>query len=248
MAENYTNYIDREECIGDSLVTINNNFANLDTATTLLSNTSHAWVKSKSGILDEQASWYSIYKPQLMFATDWLANNTTKLTNTTNWTLVNSTNVNQTVSLVQKLSSDIQKNLAWYHLNGTLLTETYNVRAFEQTYKKSINVVSQPNDIGKNVLDVLHSDYSSLLGGYSNYLKGDFNTLAGGKTNNIEGSGNFIGSGVSNKIKGDNSIILGGTLNIVTGVDNFLGGGVTSEIQGNYNVLNGGLMLSLIHI
>jgi hypothetical protein len=241
MAEKYTKYIDREECIGDSLVTINTNFANLDTATYTISST-HTWFSKNSDDITFQVAWYNAFKTQLVFATTWLVNNSEKQKATLEWVDKNGIDLIETTTYFKKISNDLRKNVAWYNLNGNLLTETYKVRAFEQTSKKSINVVSQANDIGKNNLEILYSDYSSILGGFSNYLKGDYNSLGGGHTNSIEGSANFIGAGVTNRIEGNTSVLLGGNLNIIQGNNNFVGGGMTSEVKGDYNSMCGGLM------
>jgi hypothetical protein len=51
MSTNYTQQISEEECIGDSLDTINNNFASLDTTCTLLSGTfTAAYVCEMNGV------------------------------------------------------------------------------------------------------------------------------------------------------------------------------------------------------
>ncbi len=242
MAGKYTSTIDREECIGDSLVTINNNFANLDSAVETLSTTSHAWVRSVSTNLNNQITWYSKYQTQLTTATEWLSSNFDRQTSTYTWVENNSGNVGSTVTEFNKVSSNLTKNLTWFNTYGDLLTNSYLTRAFELTRKKSINVVADRQDPSKNNVESLYSDYSSLLGGYANRLRGDFNILAGGKTNVVEGSASIIGCGVSNRINGNNSILLGGTLNLVTGSNSVLGGGSECTVTGNYSVVNGGLL------
>ena len=98
-------------------------------------------------------------------------------------------------------------------------------------------------------------NYSSVLGGKDNIVKGDYTSISGGEGNNakldysIIGGGyqnlteqeyTFIGGGKLNEVKGKYSSIIGGNQNKITKQSSIIGGGLQNTTLGLYTCILGG--------
>ncbi len=111
------------------------------------------------------------------------------------------------------------------------------------------------------------ADYSTINGGYGNYIKGFYGYIGGGKYNNIHGNYNMIGGGEyanndfdesgnavlipdhswavitggrRNYTKNNYATVLGGETNNTSGISSVITGGSNNIINGNYSVITGG--------
>lgn len=86
------------------------------------------------------------------------------------------------------------------------------------------------------------SGYSSIVGGYLNYIRGAKSIIAGGETNRIDSaSHSFIGSGSQNIVSAPSASIVGGDFDTVSGQFGFIGGGTNNKASGDRSVVGGGI-------
>jgi hypothetical protein len=102
----------------------------------------------------------------------------------------------------------------------------------------------------------VNSEYGTISGGYSNYIKGPYGSVGGGIENIIEseegatiggGQGNLargvygtVAGGQANSAKGNWSTVAGGENNIVENEYSSIGGGSSNIIEGAFSVIPGG--------
>lgn len=240
----FTLHIDPEECIGDSLDTINQNFLNLDTGIQALSASSLGWVNSNSATITESYTWVRNNSADTESVCTWYVANSTFNFNINSWVAQNSATIGQGTTFILSNSSNTSNAYTWVRRNSSDVTQLINTRSYIKSSRESIypsNVLTKKNNFESI------SNYSVLAGGSDNYLRGDYSTIAGGSTNILSANRSVIAGGFGIRLQGDLNVICGGSLHNVSGTDNFLGGGNTNSLSFKYGVIGGGLRNTVLN-
>lgn len=246
MSDNFTYYIDREQCMGDSLDFINLSFGNLDTAVTDISTTSHTWVTNTSSLILSSVNWINSNYNSLNYAANWITSNESSQRAIATWMQTNSSAVARAATWVQRTSSEKDKTSTWVLQNSGRVTQAVETQSHQVTKRHSIYPLLPLLDVGTHNINLLKSDYSAILGGFSNALSGDYTTLIGGKANAVNGDYNSLGGGTGNIINGNSNVIAGGTMHNASGVNITIGGGADNHVKGDSNTIAGGLRNNII--
>jgi len=238
---NSVQYIDRDECIGDSLNKINLNFSNLDFNFAVLSSTSHTWAIQNSANINTSMNWVSSNKNYITDASTWVHQNTAYNLDILTWMQYTSAAAKATTNWYIETSAFEFNIQTWVKEKSGLLDYVLATQCLEQTPLYSIKPVYKfDTTIHNGQLNILESEYSSLLGGYNNTLDGDYSILVGGINNHVIGNENAVVCGNSNTVQGSACVVVCGTYNLLSGVNSFIGSGTNNEANGGSSVIVGG--------
>jgi hypothetical protein len=242
--QQYTSYIDPEECIGLSLDTINQNFLNLDVSVGILSAASLGWVNSNSSIITQAYTWAQSTSVDINTVNTWYSLNSGLNYNTTNWVSQYSAINNQSISLFDSISSTTINTNTWVRRNSSALVQIIDTRAFTKNSRNSVypvSVVYRKNYVAST------ANYSGMFTGIDNWLHGDYSVICGGTTNTLSADKSVLVGGFGSTVKGETNAVVGGVAHSVSGVDNFIGGGNTNAINFKNNVIGGGLRNTILN-
>jgi len=244
--------IDNQECIGDSLNTINLNFLNLDRQVTTFSEI-RTWVMNNSAFETQAVTWVANHSGAAGFQIP------TEVRDATTWVTTNSAGVGDTRAWVSSHSADLQNAISNSSANLAFVYIPTQYSIVSTPNSSNLDNASTFTSILGGVHNTITSShYSVLVGGNGNSIStGERNTIVGGASNCLSGTDNFIGGGASNisrigsynaimggnsnsVLNGDNCVLIGGSTNTINSGDyNTSIGGYNNNITGTYNIVGG---------